>query len=97
MTEPGETDNFSASEHLEKVLEILGVGVINFAIINTGEVSENVLEKYIVSGSNLVVEDAKKIENMGIKCITGNFAIERGDLVRHNPEKLGEILMKLIR
>jgi uncharacterized cofD-like protein len=97
MTEPGETDKFSASQHIEKVIKILGKGVINFAIINTGKVSKNILEKYIASGSDFVEEDAKKVEEMGIRVIKGDFAIERGDLVRHNPEKLGETLMKLIR
>jgi uncharacterized cofD-like protein len=97
MTEPGETDNFSASQHLERVIEILGEGIINFAIVNTGEVSKEILEKYREYGSDIVKEDSKEIEKMGIQCIRGDLALERGGVVRHNPEKLSEILMKLIR
>jgi len=97
MTEPGETDNFSASQHLEKVIEILGEGVINYTIVNTRGISKNTLDKYAASGSGVVEGDINKIEKMGIKCLKGDFVLERGDLVRHNPEKLGETLMNLIK
>jgi uncharacterized cofD-like protein len=97
MTEPGETDNFSAYDHLEKIIDVLGEGVINFAVVNTGEVNKDILEKYEASGSRIVEGDINKIEKRGIKCIKGDFVLERGDLVRHNPEKLGEVLMNLIK
>lgn len=95
MTEPGETDDFTASKHVQEIVNILGDGVIDYAIVNTGTLREDILKRYLETGSTPVTADIEKIEAMGIKCITGDFILKRGELVRHDPEKISSVLMKL--
>ncbi|BAL80771.1 gluconeogenesis factor YvcK family protein [Caldisericum exile] len=95
MTEHGETDGFKASDHVKAIVHILGDGVLNYAIINTKEFSEETLARYRLSNSEPVFPDVENVKKLGVKPIVGDFAKERGGLIRHDPEALGGIIMKL--
>lgn len=95
MTEHGETDNFKASDHVKVIVDALGKGVLDYAIVNTKQFSNDTLLRYKLSKSDPVVPDEDEIKKLGVKPILGDFAKERGGLVRHDPEALGEMIMKL--
>jgi len=97
MTEPGETDDFMASDHIKAFESIVGSGVIDYAVVNLGDISKNTLKKYESVNSYPVVADLDNIRKMGIKCMKGNFVLERGDVIRHNSEKLGEAIFKIAK
>jgi uncharacterized cofD-like protein len=97
MTEPGETDNFMASDHLKAFENVIGGGIIDYAVVNTGDISKPTLKKYENTSSFPVVADLDNIRKMGIKCVKDNFVIERGDVIRHNSEKLGEAIFKIAK
>jgi len=95
MTEHGETDGFKASDHVKEIIKVLGEGVLDYAIVNTKEFSKDTLDRYAKSNSFPVEVDKENIEKMGVKLISGDFAKERGGLIRHDPSTLGEIIMKI--
>lgn len=95
MTEHGETDNFKASDHVKVIVDALGKGVLDYAIVNTKQFSNDTLLRYKLSKSDPVVPDEDEIKKLGVKPILGDFAKERGGLVRHDPEALGEMIMRL--
>ncbi|MEF3245388.1 MAG: uridine diphosphate-N-acetylglucosamine-binding protein YvcK [Caldisericaceae bacterium] len=95
MTEHGETDDFKASDHVKEIVKILGENVIDYAIVNTKQFSASSLEKYENSSSFPVEADLENIKKLNIKVITGDFATERGGLIRHDPVSIGEIIMKI--
>ncbi len=97
MTEQGETDGFAASDHIKAIEEVIGKGTIDYAVVNTGEISKSVLSKYEYARSFPVVADCDNIRKMGIKCVKGNLATERGDTIRHNSEKLGEVIFRIAK
>jgi uncharacterized cofD-like protein len=97
MTEHGETDNFKASDHVKVIVDTLGEGVLDYAIVNTRQFSSETLSRYKLSNSEQVLADVENIEKLGVKPVLGDFAKERGGLIRHDPEALGEIIMKLAR
>ena len=37
MTEPGQTDNYSVSDHLNAIIEHCGTGIVDYCIYDTGE------------------------------------------------------------
>jgi len=96
MTEPGETDNFTAYNHMEVINHILGNDVLKYVLVNTAEVSEYVIEKYKSTGAEVVEADISKIQREGTKCVARSFALERGDVVRHDPEKLAQAIMDVL-
>lgn len=48
MTQPGETDDFTVSDHVETLNRYLGKNKITDVIVNTGEITPEVIEKYAV-------------------------------------------------
>lgn len=95
MTQPGETDNFKASDHLRVLIEHTNFDIINTCIVNTGRIHENLLEKYKSEGSRQVFPDLDLIREMGYKSIGYNI-VSTKDFVRHDPRKLSKIILELI-
>ncbi|MCX7942181.1 MAG: YvcK family protein [Dictyoglomaceae bacterium] len=97
MTQPYETFNFSASNHLSAIVEHLGFVPVDYVIVNTKIPKKELLEKYRNSGADIVRVDLDKLKEFNIKILTGNF-ISETNLVRHDADKLAKfILTKFIK
>ena len=96
MTQPGETDGFSASEHVKVLTAHSHPRILDYCVVNTGEVPQNTLKRYAGQGSYLVVNDRKKIEEMGYRVIEDDFGIIEDGVIRHDAEKLAKIILGLI-
>ncbi len=97
MTEPGETDDFRASDHLKVILSILGERTIDYILVNTGKISESLHNKYRQSGSTQVKFDKTNISSLGVKYVARDFVSERGDTVRHDSMKLAKEILSIAR
>ena len=95
MTQPGETEKYKASEHIRAIHEHAGSGLIDYAILNGGEIPKTLQQKYKKDGAVPVRPDIKEIEKMHVKPVKRDLVFET-DVVRHDPEKLSESIMKLI-
>lgn len=90
MTQPGETDNYKASDHVKTLNEYLGNKKISTIIANNGEISEEIINKYLVAEQkDPVIVDKEELENMGVKIIEDDFVTIENDSIRHNTTKLG--------
>jgi len=95
MTQPGETDGYSASEHVKAILDHVGAGVINYVVVNSRHVAENLQEKYACHGAYPVEADVKAIEAMGIIAFQADV-ISETNWVRHDPLKLSRTIVGMI-
>jgi uncharacterized cofD-like protein len=95
MTQPGETDHFSASDHVKAVVEHGGKRAFDYVLANKEVPSIRLLEKYHHGGAELVSPDVDVIREMGYKPITGNF-ISQTEVVRHDPQKLAQAILRLV-
>ncbi len=96
MTQPGESDSFSASEHVTAILTNTESRIFDYVLVNTGVPSEASVEKYRESGQFLVDADVDRIRAMGFRPILGDYTSE-SDFVRHDPLKVATRLMALLR
>ena len=96
MTQPGETDGFSALEHVKVLTSHSHPRILDYCVVNTGEIPPAVLKRYIQQGSNLVVNDRKKIEDLGYRVIEDDFVTIEDGVIRHDAEKLAKIILGLI-
>ncbi|MDD2679835.1 MAG: YvcK family protein [Candidatus Omnitrophica bacterium] len=96
MTQPGETDGFSASEHIKVLVAHSHQRILDYCIVNTGEIPPAALKRYIQQGARLVANDRKKIEDMGYRVIEDDFATVEDGVIRHDAEKLARIILGLI-
>lgn len=96
MTQPGETTDYTASEHVKAIVEHSKDKVVEYVVVNTGVIPEYLLSRYHADGSTPVYCDRKAIQEMGYNAITGNV-INSTDFVRHSPKKLAKIIMDIIK
>lgn len=95
MTQPGETDGFTASEHVRALIDHIGPGIIDYAVINSQEIAPALREVYASQGAYPVLPDAEAIEALGVKAIKANV-ISETNLVRHDPLKLSRTIVSMI-
>jgi uncharacterized cofD-like protein len=95
MTQPGETDYYSASQHLKEVNKYLGLNSIDYIIVNSEEIDNKLKEKYSKESAYQVVIDESEILNMGVKLISKDLCCKQ-NLARHNSDKLAKAIMNVI-
>ena len=100
MTQANESLGLTASQHIEKILQHCGRStsslprLFDFALINTAPISPTLLDRYALQGQTPIEADLDRIRTLGVEPITGSFAHE-GDLLRHDPDRVTQALLKL--
>ena len=95
MTQPGETDGFTASQHVKAIFDHVGPGIIDYVVVNTQEVAGNLREVYARQGAVPVVPDVDALKALGVKVIEANL-ISETNLVRHDPLKLSRAIISMV-
>lgn len=95
MSQPGETDGYTASDHVQAIVDHVGKDVIDYVLVNIGEIPEHLLEKYESQGAYPVKADIDVIKQMGFKPIARPM-ISLTNLVRHNPDELAKCILEVI-
>jgi uncharacterized cofD-like protein len=93
MTQPGETDGYSASAHLKNLIEHSHPRMIDYVIVNTGKIPAHILKRYEEENAYPVVNDRKNIENMGYRVIEDDVVFFSEKMVRHDPLKVAKIIV----
>lgn len=94
MTQPGETDGYTASRHVKAILDHVGPGVIDYVLVNNQRVAESLKERYALQGAFPVEPDVQNIEALGVKVMEADV-ISETNLVRHDPVKLSRTIMSM--
>ena len=94
MTEPGQTDNYSVSDHLNAIIEHCGNGIVDYCIYDTGEVVPEFIKKYNREGQDLVEQDIEKVR--GVKYLQRNLSVITNDYIRHDPNLVAISIIELI-
>ena len=96
MTELGQTDEYTLSDHIRTINEYVGEGVIDYCIYDTGEIVPEFIKKYNFKGSDIVLPDTQKAKEMGIKLIQRNLSKVEGDSIRHDSDVIASTIIQLI-
>jgi uncharacterized cofD-like protein len=98
MTQAGETDGFSAADHLRALLQYLPC--IDVCVLNSAMIGMGVAERYMQSGSELVSgtsEDEDQIRGSGVIPVAAPL-LQGGQVkARHDPETLARLVVSLAR
>ena len=96
MTEPGHTDDYDVSDHLNAIIEHAGKNIIDYCICDNGDIIPEFIRKYNKEGSNLVEVDSQNLKKKGIKLIKADISYVQGEYIRHNPDELAKTIIELI-
>ena len=92
MTQPGETDNYTASAHAKAILDHAGKGAIDYVLVNSAPISQEFLD---ATNAAPVEVDEDKINAMGMDLIKADL-ISDTDAGRHDPDKLCKAVIDII-
>lgn len=102
MTKPGETDNYTAYDHVKKIVEYLGVGVLDFIVVNKEKAPEKLYNKYKESGARRVKadednnDDGNSLLEFGAEVVSAKLLTKK-DLLRHDSDKLAKTVMNILK
>lgn len=97
LTQPGETDNFSAGQHLKEFLRISGISKIDAVILNKQKPRQEFLKKISEENKKLVEPDVEEIEKMGVKVYLKDLINEKDIYVKHDPIKLKKVILEIAK
>jgi uncharacterized cofD-like protein len=103
VTQPGQTDGFSASDHVRAVLRHVGPDVVDCVVVNSHIPVEPVLERYRREGAEIVVP-GPGLEGLGVDVVQADLVEdldgtrvlwEKQDLLRHHPDRLADAVCRI--
>lgn len=95
MTQPGETDGYTASRHLEAICDHVGEGLVEYAVLNDAPIPEESIERYRREGAFPVEADIERFAALNVVAVSEPL-IDQSDLVRHDPAKLAQTIMEIL-
>ncbi|NQT32380.1 MAG: YvcK family protein [Candidatus Omnitrophica bacterium] len=98
MTEAGETDDYSVSDHVRAILKHTEPDVVDHCITNTSRIPKSFYEKYKSEEKfpvQLTEKDERWFEQEKIKLIKAHIAGIK-EFVRHDSLKLSDVIMNIL-
>ncbi len=94
MTQPGETDGFSARKHLELIWEYAPGINFDYVIVNNFPITEEQIARYTNEGARQIgISDSISPQTIeDTKIVYGNL-LDAGEKVRHNSQKLAQVVL----
>jgi uncharacterized cofD-like protein len=94
MWQPGETDEFRASDHVRAVHRHAGGKFLDYAVVNVRPITSALKKRYARQAALPVENDIDTLMKMGLKVLTGNLSSDT-DKIRHDPDAVAAVVMKL--
>jgi len=96
MTQPGETLEYTAGDHLEAIYQHGGWGLTDYILVNDQPISDqDLLKKYIMDGAGQVEIDFARLNKLGVKVLSRPI-LDETILLRHHPRALATTIIELI-
>ena len=103
MSQPGETTNMSAADHVAAITRHCGrLGsqrLIDVCVVNSRPIRGRALARYRAKAAQPVENDFEKLQALGCEVLATDLLRTSGDLfkekIRHDPSVLGAVAMNL--
>jgi uncharacterized cofD-like protein len=95
MTQPGETDGYTAADHIRAVVDQGGQQIIDWALVNTQGPVGGTLVRYREEGAEPVSVNRQELEGFGLR-IKEAPLLYVNDMARHDPDKLAQSVLALL-
>lgn len=87
MTQPGETDGFSVSDHINLLNKYLGKRCVDAVVVNTEHISSDIVSKYSsTEQKDLVLVDYENLKDVDL--ISNAYAAIENGYIRHSAIKV---------
>ncbi len=90
MTEPGETEGYTVSDHIRELFRHARARVFDMCLVNTASPPPELVERYRADGASPIVFDGAEVKKLGVEVFAAPLAEGYGGRVRHNPDLLAQ-------
>jgi uncharacterized cofD-like protein len=97
MTQDGETEGYTAADHLEALLAHGVPGMVDLCLANSAPVHPGLVERYLAEDAAPLVIDRERIAKMGLELVERPLTSDSGNLARHDPDKLAHAILEVYR
>ena len=97
MTQDGETEGYTAADHLEALLVHGAPGLLDLCLANSAPVHPGLLEKYREEDAVPLTVDRERIARLGLELVERPVASEAGSYARHDPDLLAQAVLDIYR
>ena len=90
VTQPGETDNFTVTDHVKMLNKYLKKRKVDTVIANSGYIDTKMAEKYkTLEQKDPVIYDEENFDKFDMQVIGDDLVTISNNMIRHNSLKLG--------
>ena len=97
MTQEGETEGYTAADHVDALLSHGAPGLVDLCLANSAPVRPGLVEKYREEDAAPILVDRERIRAMGLELEEYPVASEGGDYARHDPDRLAAAVLDVYR
>jgi uncharacterized cofD-like protein len=94
MWQPGETDEFRASDHVRALHRHGGGKFLDYAVVNVRSITSALKKTYAKRAALPVENDIDALMKMGLKVVAGNLS-SHTDKIRHDSDETAAVVLKL--
>lgn len=95
MTQPGETDGYTALDHIKAIEKHVGKQFIEYVIVPDEEIQGEVLNQYRLEGAIPVIYNKELLSQKGYKVVANEF-LKYHTYIRHDADKLADSIMAIL-
>jgi len=97
MTQPGETDNFGVSDHINVINQYLDKRKVEVVIATNTEIQQDIIDKYRREEEKAKVKiDYEKLDEIGIEIIEGDLLVLDEGTLKHDSLMLSTIVFSYL-
>ncbi len=97
VTQPGETDNFTVSDHIKLINRYLSNKKIDVVIASNSKIDSSIAEKYETKEQkDPVIIDYDELEKMNVELIEDDLLIVEDNRIRHDSLRLSSLVFSYL-
>ncbi len=97
VTQPGETDGYTVSDHITLLNKYLNKKKIDVVIASNTKINKSVAERYSTAEQKEPVKiDYENIKKLGVELIEDDLIVLEDNILRHNSLKLSSLIFSYL-
>lgn len=96
MTQAGETLHYTASDHVKALYNHMECAFLDFILVNSGHIPEEIQQRYAEERSEPVKDDVDQLEELGLTVIRDLIVSYEDRVIRHDTKKVAALLVSLL-
>lgn len=96
MTQQGETNHFTAGDHVQALFDHLDCPFIDTIVVNNKSIPTKIAALYELEGAEPVSYDEERLKSFGFEVISGKMIQYDRSVIRHDEHRIAQLLFELV-